>query len=197
MPSALVKTVRSCPVSVLVMVTSAPGSVPPLASRTMPDTCDPETACTMNQLPPAPTGTTEPQSLRRIASPMQPPLSNRQMLVPHQSHSGTACLSDLCCRYLLDNARLRELGCGGERPCDAHNHGSDTGQIMGGLQAGREVVTGIGTVSSAEGSEVDRTIRGNTGGEGILRAMTMWTLDSGGVYRGSWCPEADADAADG
>src|SRR5215204_225180 len=44
-PSELVNTVRSCPVSVLVMVTSAPGRVPPLASRTMPDTCEPDTAC--------------------------------------------------------------------------------------------------------------------------------------------------------
>ena len=38
-------TVRIAPVSVLVTVTSAPGIVPPLESRTTPDNCDPAIAC--------------------------------------------------------------------------------------------------------------------------------------------------------
>jgi hypothetical protein len=42
-PSTELTADRTAPVSVFVIVTSAPGSAPPLASRTTPDTCELDT----------------------------------------------------------------------------------------------------------------------------------------------------------
>ena len=58
-------TVRIAPVSVLVMVTSAPGSAPPLESRTMPDTCEPATACANAAVVPAVLDNTAPTTTNR------------------------------------------------------------------------------------------------------------------------------------
>ena len=77
----------------------------------------------------------------------------------------------------------------------AHNHGSDTGQIMVDSKQGARLL-GIGTVSSAEEAKWIAQFAGNTGG-GTLARNDNGDADSGGVYGGSWCPEAIADAPDG